>query len=175
MAVTATACTGEPIASLTRALDPARHARGRSGVTRRPRRRRWALPPGCRLAVGLGEAPLLRQATFSVWDDAASMEAYLRHGAHRQASASASGRDWFSESMFVRLVPLAIEGRLAWPHVRLTRTASSWSGPASVAWCARCCWPTRGVRDAGGGGRRPGRQDARRWWWTARRSTPGPR
>lgn len=67
--------------------------------------------PGCRLAVGLGEAPLLRQATFSLWDDAASMEAYAREGAHRQASRAAASQGFFSESMFVRFAPLALGGQ----------------------------------------------------------------
>ncbi|MCC9598126.1 MULTISPECIES: hypothetical protein [Rubrivivax] len=63
---------------------------------------------GCRLAVGLGEAPFLRQATFSVWDSVAAMDAYARTGAHQRAIQAS--RDFFSESMFVRFVPLAIEG-----------------------------------------------------------------
>ncbi len=110
LAVTAPAAApGQPIASLTRASIRLRHARA---FWRHTPAAQAALDaaPGCRLAVGLGEAPLLRQATFSLWDDAASMEAFSRRGAHRQASADASGRNWFSESMFVRLVPIAIEG-----------------------------------------------------------------
>lgn len=63
---------------------------------------------GCRLAVGLGEAPFLRQATFSIWDSVAAMDAYARTGAHQRAIVAS--RDFFSESMFVRFVPLAIEG-----------------------------------------------------------------
>lgn len=66
---------------------------------------------GCRLAVGLGEAPLLRQATFSLWDSQAAMDAYARSGAHQQAIDGATRGDWFSESMFVRFVPLRLQGR----------------------------------------------------------------
>jgi quinol monooxygenase YgiN len=69
-----------------------------------------AQAPGCQLAVGLGEAPLLRQATFSVWDNQAAMDAYARSGAHLQASRDAQQGGWFSESMFVRFVPLSITG-----------------------------------------------------------------
>jgi len=68
---------------------------------------------GCRLAVGLGEAPLLRQATFSLWDDVASMDAYARSGAHGQAIRSAWKSGYFSESMFVRFAPLRMRGH--WP------------------------------------------------------------
>lgn len=67
--------------------------------------------PGCRLAVGLGEAPLLRQATFTLWDSPASMNAYAREGAHQAAILAAHQQDFFSESMFVRFVPSHIEGR----------------------------------------------------------------
>jgi len=65
---------------------------------------------GCLLAVGLGEAPLLRQATFSLWRDLAAMDAYARSGAHQQAIMAAHRGGWFSESMFVRFVPLQIRG-----------------------------------------------------------------
>jgi len=96
-----------PVAALTRAsIRPLRAAAF------------WRLTPdaqhsmgmaaGCRLGVGLGEAPLLRQATFSIWDDVPAMDAYARHGAHLDAVRAA--RDHFSESMFVRFVPLQIRG-----------------------------------------------------------------
>jgi hypothetical protein len=66
---------------------------------------------GCRLAVGLGEAPVLRQATFSVWDSQAAMDAYARSGPHLDAIRSAMAGGWFSESMFVRFVPVLLRGR----------------------------------------------------------------
>jgi hypothetical protein len=110
LAVSAAAQEGMPMAALTRASIRARHAL-----------RFWRHAPathagiaqaaGCRLAIGLGEAPLLRQATFSLWDDARSMQAYARSGAHLAASRGAWQEGWFSESMFVRFVPLSIEGR----------------------------------------------------------------
>lgn len=65
---------------------------------------------GCRLAVGLGEAPLLRQATFSLWDDDAALVAYAQSGAHRAAAQGAWQQQWFSESMFTRFEVLHIEG-----------------------------------------------------------------
>ena len=67
--------------------------------------------PGCALAVGLGEAPLLRQATFSLWDSAAAMDAYARTGAHLDAIRAAWKHQFFSESMFVRFVPLQLQGQ----------------------------------------------------------------
>jgi hypothetical protein len=80
----------------------------------------WSLAPaaqvdlerasGCQLAVGLGEAPLLRQATFSVWDSVAAMDAYARTGAHLRAIKASTQGDFFSETMFVRFVPLLMQG-----------------------------------------------------------------
>jgi hypothetical protein len=59
--------------------------------------------PGCLLAMGLGEAPLVRQCTFSVWQDTAAMLQYAHQGAHQQASAAAYKHQFFSESLFVRM------------------------------------------------------------------------
>ncbi|MEN9765716.1 MAG: hypothetical protein RL397_1671 [Pseudomonadota bacterium] len=67
--------------------------------------------PGCQLAVGLGEAPLLRQATFSLWNDQSAMDAYARSGAHQRAIQAAYGREFFSESMFVRFRPVGLYGQ----------------------------------------------------------------
>ena len=84
-------------------------------------RRFWAQSPdaeddlrqarGCLLAVGLGEAPLLRQATFSLWENQAAMDAYARSGAHKLAIQAAYGQKFFSESMFVRFHPVRLEGQ----------------------------------------------------------------
>jgi hypothetical protein len=66
---------------------------------------------GCQLAAGLGEAPLLRQATFSVWDSQAHMNAYAREGPHLAAIRAAQSQGYFSESMFVRFQVLQLTGQ----------------------------------------------------------------
>ena len=71
---------------------------------------------GCRLAVGLGEAPLLRQATFSVWDNQAAMDAYARQGPHMAAIRDAQRLQYFSESMFVRFRILQLSGTYKGVH-----------------------------------------------------------
>lgn len=98
-----------PVASLTRAsIRPAsvmafwRHAPAAQADL--------AAASGCELAVGLGEAPVVRQCTFSLWEDEASMVRYAHTGAHRRAIASAYRHEFFSESMFVRMRVLAMEG-----------------------------------------------------------------
>ena len=68
--------------------------------------------PGCLLAMGLGEAPLVRQCTFSVWQDTAAMLQYAHQGAHQVASAAAYKHQFFSESLFVRMQVLYMAG--AW-------------------------------------------------------------
>jgi spheroidene monooxygenase len=113
LAVTAGAPDG-PVATLTRAsIRPAaafafwRHAP--------PSQQALAGAAGCRLAVGLGEMPLLRQATFSVWDSVAAMDRYARTGAHLQAIRASHAGRYFSESMFVRFAPSAFEAQ--WPEL----------------------------------------------------------
>ena len=66
---------------------------------------------GCQLAVGLGEAPFLRQATFSVWNSITEMDAYARSGSHLKAIQAANQHGYFSESMFARFIPLKVEGQ----------------------------------------------------------------
>jgi hypothetical protein len=99
-----------PVASLTRAsIKPWRAARFWRHSP--PSEQALQQADGCQLAVGLGEAPVLRQATFSVWDSQAAMDAYARSGAHLQAIRAAAAGGFFSESMFVRFVPLLMQGR----------------------------------------------------------------
>jgi heme-degrading monooxygenase HmoA len=71
---------------------------------------------GCQLAVGLGEAPFFRQATFSLWDGLADMNAYARTGAHLEAIQAAQHHGYFSESMFARFVPLRVHGQWQGKH-----------------------------------------------------------
>lgn len=99
-----------PVAALTRASiklakAPAfwRHAP--------PSQNALAEAKGCQLAVGLGEAPFVRQATFSIWDSVTDMNAYARSGSHLEAIQAAAENDYFSESMFARFVPLKVQGQ----------------------------------------------------------------
>ncbi len=102
--------SGEPLAALTRASIRLRHA---AAFWRLQPAAEAALAaaPGCLLAAGLGEAPLLRQATFSLWSSAAHMDGYARGGAHQAAIRAAYGGGYFAESMFVRFALLRLQGR----------------------------------------------------------------
>jgi hypothetical protein len=78
---------------------------------------------GCLLAMGLGEAPLVRQCTFSLWQDTEAMRQYAQKGAHQVASAAAYKHQFFSESLFVRMQVLQMAG--VWQgkpfHLQTTR------------------------------------------------------
>lgn len=98
-----------PVAALTRAsIHPGRALRFWRHAP--PAEVSLGQSPGCLLAVGLGEAPVLRQATFSIWSHAAAMDAYARRGAHQDAIRASVGGSFFSESMFVRFVPYDAQG-----------------------------------------------------------------
>jgi hypothetical protein len=109
LAASGAAPTAGPVAALTRASIRLRSA-AEFWRMAPAAQASLAEAPGCRLAAGLGEAPLLRQATFSIWDNVQAMDAYARSGAHLAAIRAAAQRHYFSESMFVRFVPLAIQG-----------------------------------------------------------------
>jgi spheroidene monooxygenase len=66
---------------------------------------------GCEIAMGLGEAPLVRQCTFSLWHSKADMLHYAHDGAHRSAIEAANRYGFFNESLFVRMQLLAMQGR----------------------------------------------------------------
>jgi len=67
--------------------------------------------PGLRDAIGIGEAPVGLQATFSVWDSAADLTAYAYGGdPHRQAIRRTRDEGWYAEELFSRFAVLAREG-----------------------------------------------------------------
>ncbi|MEY4724477.1 MAG: hypothetical protein RL043_626 [Pseudomonadota bacterium] len=66
---------------------------------------------GCELAIGLGEMPVFRQATLSLWREESLLLRYAQTGAHKRAIAAAYGRHFFSESMFTRFQLLQAQGQ----------------------------------------------------------------
>lgn len=101
--------TAAPVAALTRAsIRPGKALRFWRHAP--PAEVSLGHAPGCLLAVGLGEAPVLRQATFSIWKNAAAMDAYARRGAHQDAIRASAAGSFFTESMFVRFTPYDAQG-----------------------------------------------------------------
>jgi spheroidene monooxygenase len=66
---------------------------------------------GCLLAMGLGEIPLVRQCTFSLWQDKQAIRDYAFQGAHQAAIAASYKNDFFSESLFVHMQVLGMSGQ----------------------------------------------------------------
>jgi hypothetical protein len=59
--------------------------------------------PGLRFSVGLGELPLVRQATISLWDSGAQMLAYAyRAPAHQAVIKRTRAEGWYAEELFAR-------------------------------------------------------------------------
>lgn len=59
---------------------------------------------------GVGEIPLMEQATFSIWEDVKSMESFAKETFHGEAVRITRERNGFREEMFTRLKPFDAEG-----------------------------------------------------------------
>lgn len=101
---------GGPVASITRAR-----------ITARKALTFWrAVPPvshdlhqvdGLRLAVGIGEAPVGLQGTFSLWDDAQALTRFAhRREPHVDAIRRTALEGWYAEELFARFAVLDVRG-----------------------------------------------------------------
>lgn len=101
-----------PVAAITRARIRPRQAL-----------RFWAAVPdvvsdlassvGPTVRVGIGEAPIGVQGTFTVWPDTRALTDFAyRRGPHRQAIAETERRDWYAEELFARLAMVTERGTL---------------------------------------------------------------
>lgn len=102
-----------PVASITRA-----RIRPRKATTF------WrAVPPvsadlhqveGLRLAVGIGEAPIGLQGTFSLWSGGPALTSFAhRRSPHLDAIARTATEDWYAEELFARFAVLDVDGTFA--------------------------------------------------------------
>ena len=69
--------------------------------------------PGLISAIGIGEAPIGLQGTFSVWESAQALRDFAYKGAaHSQVIADTQKYQWYSEELFARFAVLELRGSL---------------------------------------------------------------
>ncbi len=100
------------VAAITRARLRARHT-----VTFwravPPVSRRLAASAGLRLALGIGEAPIGVQGTFSLWDSPVALQAFAYQSPeHLEVIRRTGTVGWYTEELFARLAVLEASGSL---------------------------------------------------------------
>lgn len=67
--------------------------------------------PGLRLALGVGEAPVGLQGTFSMWDSGTALTDFAhRRPAHLEAVRRTAECGWYTEELFARFAVLGVQG-----------------------------------------------------------------
>jgi len=62
-------------------------------------------------SIGIGELPLVQQATFSLWEDSPSMMAYAYQSQeHQEVIRRTRQLGWYKEELFARFHPYSAEG-----------------------------------------------------------------
>ena len=99
-----------PVAVLTRATVRVRHWPAFIGAGRRVSAE-VAAAPGLLAVVGIGEAPVGRQATFSLWRSTADAHAFA-YGRpdHLDAVRRTRAEGWYGEQLFARFQPYGSAG-----------------------------------------------------------------
>jgi len=69
--------------------------------------------PGLISAIGIGEAPIGLQGTFSLWEDATALRSFAYKGAAHAAAIQATAKhEWYAEELFARFAVVEIRGEL---------------------------------------------------------------
>lgn len=99
-----------PVVALTRAtirwrMLPAfwRHVPGVSQATTRAE--------GLLAQTGMGERPIVQQATFSIWQDERALKSFAyQMGEHQTVIRKTRSQRWYREELFARFIPLETSG-----------------------------------------------------------------
>ena len=68
---------------------------------------------GLRAAIGIGEAPIGLQGTFSLWESSAALRDFAYKGAaHSAAIAATEKLQWYAEELFARFAVIDESGSL---------------------------------------------------------------
>jgi hypothetical protein len=109
-----------PVAAITR-------ARVRASRTRQfwravpPVSDRLGRSPGLIMSLGIGEAPVGLQGTFSLWESATALQDFAyRTPEHQAVAARTPQAAWFSEELFARFTVRSATGDLAGRHIDIT-------------------------------------------------------
>ncbi|MDX1940518.1 MAG: hypothetical protein SFU99_08200 [Saprospiraceae bacterium] len=66
---------------------------------------------GMLFSIGIGELPIVQQATFSLWENSKLMKAYAYQSRyHKEVVKLTRELGWYKEELFARFVPYATEG-----------------------------------------------------------------
>jgi hypothetical protein len=78
---------------------------------------------GLLFALGIGEAPIGLQGTFSIWDSHESITTFAyKRRAHIDVIAKTQQLNWYAEEMFARLSIESIQGTYNGNTIRLPGT-----------------------------------------------------
>lgn len=73
--------------------------------------------PGLLFSAGVGEYPIVQQATFSLWQNSSFMQAYAYQSEHhKQIVKTTRAKNWYNEDLFARFHPYKSEGSWRGTH-----------------------------------------------------------
>jgi len=115
---------GGPVAALTRARIRTRRTRAFWRAVP-PVSQDLHAVPGLRLALGIGEAPIGLQGTFSLWENTSALVEFAhRRPAHVEVVGRTAREHWYAEELFARFELLDAQGTFRGEHPLRGRAAA---------------------------------------------------
>ncbi|WP_428654663.1 spheroidene monooxygenase [Runella sp.] len=66
---------------------------------------------GLQMAVGVGEVPIVQQATISIWENVEAIKKFAyQSGFHKEVVKKTRQQNWYQEELFARFIPIATAG-----------------------------------------------------------------